>query len=116
MITKTKKIINTAIDFLSKIFSLTVIYFAVFQNVWVAQNFVYFLNFLIVIATLFFIFCRDEAQEYIEKQNQKILFPNLNFIYHWIVILSFISMGWLISSFLWFTFYAAVISFKNVKK
>lgn len=116
MITNTKKIINTIIDWFAKAFALVVIYLAIFQDVWIAQNFVYFLNFLILLSTLFVIFARDEAKEYFKLQNEKTYFSSVILtLYYWVVILSFVSMGWLGSSFLWFMNYAGVISFRNTK-
>ena len=116
MITKKRKIFNTLIDWSSKLFALTLIYLGAFQDVWVAKNFIYFINFLILLTVFVIIFARDDAREIYEARKESVFFPIVNKFYLWTCILAFVAMGWFGSAFIWFMHLAAISSFIVLEK
>jgi hypothetical protein len=110
MITKQKAIVTT-IDWFTKLSIVVLMYFAVYQNIWVAKNLIYFLNFLVGLSTLYVLFAKDEAKEDYKKNKNRTYIPGIETFYLWVMILSFAAMGWFGSAFIWFTNWAAITSF-----
>ncbi len=108
-------------ELLSKFIIIILIYFAVFHSIWVIQNIVYCINFLVLVNGLYIIFCRDEAKSFYKNTENLISSKPVYNTYTWIVILMFGSMAWFGSAFIWFltwsakeTFLAEISEDKNI--
>ncbi len=108
---KNKKLLNTISDTFGKLIVLGLVYLGVFQDVWIAKNFLYFINFLTLIVALFILFAKEEAIELYKVRESYIKWSND--FYAWIVILSYISMAWFGSAFIWFLTWATTTSIKK---
>jgi hypothetical protein len=116
MITKKRKIFNTTVDWFSKSIVLILIYLGAFQDFWIAKNFIYFINFLILLTVFVIIFANEDLKNIYQTQKEKVYFPVTHNFYKWICILAFVSMGWFGSAFIWFMYLIAIESFINSKK
>jgi hypothetical protein len=108
---KNKKLLNTISDIFGKAIVLTLVYLGVFQDVWMAKNFLYFINFLYLIIAMFIFISKEEAIELYRVRDSYVKLSNS--FYAWIVILSYISMAWFGSAFIWFLTWVA---FSSIKK
>jgi hypothetical protein len=108
---KNKKLLNTVSDIFGKAIVLTLVYLGVFQDVWMAKNFLYFINFLNLVVATFIFISKEEAIELYRFRDSHIKWSNG--FYAWVVILSYISMAWFGSAFIWFVTWAA---FNSIKK
>lgn len=110
-----KKFLTTLHDIFGKLVVLVLIFLGVFQDIWVAKNLLYFLNFLVTLLGVFVFVCKNDAIKLFEENKKSTYFDKipLNSIYYWIVILSYASMGWFISSFIWFLTWAGIQSLKK---
>jgi hypothetical protein len=99
------------IEIFSKLITIILIFFAVFYNIWVIQNIVYCINFLVLLNGLHIIFCRDDAKSFYKNSQNLISSKIVYNAYTWIVILMFGSMAWFGSAFVWFLTWSAKETF-----